>query len=292
MPLARGSAANPTAASLPDIRSLLLQMSYVEIYNEVVQDLLAAQAPMTTSASSGNLVAARALYGGGSSNGTGGGGNSPRRMTGALDNGPLSAPGSPLRSAADGEGSSGGGSISIYENAAGQIVLDGVTEVPLKSSADLAMLLQRGTALRATAAHRYGRGAAVARTANGACSSRRSSACGGHRVVVVHIIIAQVAAGRLRRSAACSPRDGMPQRLPVTVRCCGTVSEHKCRLNQQSSRSHSILSLTLQQRAHGTTARTLPAELRCLYSKLHLVDLAGSERAKETGTTGVTSHTF
>lgn len=153
-------------------------MSYVEIYNEVVQDLLAAQAPMATSASSGNLVAARALYGGGSSNGTGGGGNSPRRITGAMDNGAGTAPGSPLRSGADGEGSTGGGSISIYENAAGQIVLDGVTEVPLKSSADLAMLLQRGTALRATAAHRYARGAAVVRTTEGACFGRRISGSG------------------------------------------------------------------------------------------------------------------
>lgn len=59
-----------------------------------------------------------------------------------------------------------------------------------------------------------------------------------------------------------------------------------CRLNQQSSRSHAILTLTLQQRAHASTARSLPQELRCLASKLHLVDLAGSERAKETGTTG------
>lgn len=59
------------------------------------------------------------------------------------------------------------------------------------------------------------------------------------------------------------------------------------RLNQQSSRSHAILTLTLQQRAHASTAARLPQELRCLASKLHLVDLAGSERAKETGTTGV-----
>ena len=63
------------------------------------------------------------------------------------------------------------------------------------------------------------------------------------------------------------------------------------RLNQQSSRSHAILTLTLQQRAHASTAKSLPAELRCLCSKLHLVDLAGSERAKETGTTGMASAT-
>jgi len=86
--------------------------------------------------------------------------------------------------------------------------------------------------------------------------------------------------------------DKMECCLSQSVAACGAVSGRRCRLNQQSSRSHAILSLTLQQRAHGTTARTLPAELRCLYSKLHLVDLAGSERAKETGTTGVKSHIF
>jgi len=59
------------------------------------------------------------------------------------------------------------------------------------------------------------------------------------------------------------------------------------RLNQNSSRSHAILTLTLEQRAKPAAALSLPSELHFLRSKLHLVDLAGSERAKETGTTGL-----
>eukprot|EP00879_Flechtneria_rotunda_P014938 GHRR01015608.1.p1 GENE.GHRR01015608.1~~GHRR01015608.1.p1 ORF type:complete len:482 (+),score=168.20 GHRR01015608.1:1054-2499(+) len=58
------------------------------------------------------------------------------------------------------------------------------------------------------------------------------------------------------------------------------------RMNQASSRSHAVLSITLEQRARPAAQQQLPAELRYLRSKLHLVDLAGSERAKETGTTG------
>lgn len=60
------------------------------------------------------------------------------------------------------------------------------------------------------------------------------------------------------------------------------VASHK--LNQESSRSHAILIVTLEQRAR--PGARVPAELQFLRSKLHLVDLAGSERAKETGTTG------
>jgi hypothetical protein len=42
----------------------------------------------------------------------------------------------------------------LYENAEGHIQMDGVTEVVLKSAADLGELLQKGSAVRATAAHR------------------------------------------------------------------------------------------------------------------------------------------
>jgi hypothetical protein len=51
-------------------------------------------------------------------------------------------------------GSSGGGSIVLYENAEGQIVMDGVTEVVLKSAADLSALMHKGSAVRATASHK------------------------------------------------------------------------------------------------------------------------------------------
>jgi len=59
------------------------------------------------------------------------------------------------------------------------------------------------------------------------------------------------------------------------------------RLSEASSRSHAVLTLTLEQRARpGGRAAEVPTELRYLRSKLSLVDLAGSERAKQTGTTG------
>jgi hypothetical protein len=144
------------------------QASYVEIYNEVIQDLL-APAPLAPSGSNGNLVAARAVYGGSSSNGngsSGGGGISPRRLTASTSEygfGSLgsSSPRRLSRSVGDGAdvsvsagSGSGGGSIVIYENADGQIVLDGATEVVLQSAADLAALLQKGSAVRATASHK------------------------------------------------------------------------------------------------------------------------------------------
>ena len=48
-------------------------------------------------------------------------------------------------------------------------------------------------------------------------------------------------------------------------------------MNEQSSRSHAIFTLVLEQQpvqgVHGD----------CLTAKFHLVDLAGSERAKKTG---------
>jgi Kinesin motor domain len=57
-------------------------------------------------------------------------------------------------------------------------------------------------------------------------------------------------------------------------------------MNAASSRSHAVLTLTLEQRAAPGAAARLPPQLRLLRSKLHLVDLAGSERAKDTGTSG------
>ena len=59
-----------------------------------------------------------------------------------------------------------------------------------------------------------------------------------------------------------------------------------CRMNSESSRSHAIVSLTLEQRAKLSIAKRIPEDLRFLRSKLHLVDLAGSERAKGTQASG------
>lgn len=57
-------------------------------------------------------------------------------------------------------------------------------------------------------------------------------------------------------------------------------------MNEASSRSHAVLTLTLEQRAKPAALRSVPQELRFLRSKMHMVDLAGSERQKETGATG------
>ncbi len=48
-------------------------------------------------------------------------------------------------------------------------------------------------------------------------------------------------------------------------------------MNEQSSRSHAIFSLVLEQRPPDRS----PGD--CVTAKFHLVDLAGSERAKKTG---------
>jgi hypothetical protein len=60
----------------------------------------------------------------------------------------------------------------------------------------------------------------------------------------------------------------------------------RCRLNQESSRSHAIVMLTMTQRVRPSAAASVPQAEHVLRGKLHLVDLAGSERSKETGTTG------
>lgn len=55
-------------------------------------------------------------------------------------------------------------------------------------------------------------------------------------------------------------------------------------MNEQSSRSHAIFSLALEQHPpEGTPGDVITA-------KFHLVDLAGSERAKKTGLTPIASH--
>eukprot|EP01062_Namystynia_karyoxenos_P078785 TRINITY_DN8171_c0_g2_i5.p1 TRINITY_DN8171_c0_g2~~TRINITY_DN8171_c0_g2_i5.p1 ORF type:complete len:879 (+),score=213.50 TRINITY_DN8171_c0_g2_i5:88-2637(+) len=56
------------------------------------------------------------------------------------------------------------------------------------------------------------------------------------------------------------------------------------KMNDASSRSHSILTVTLTQRIHDPNDPLAPDDF--LLSKLHLVDLAGSERNKKTQATG------
>ncbi|KAI3847851.1 hypothetical protein MKW92_009939 [Papaver armeniacum] len=58
-------------------------------------------------------------------------------------------------------------------------------------------------------------------------------------------------------------------------------------MNNQSSRSHAIFTITLEQmrRPDSSAKEYMNGEFLC--AKLHLVDLAGSERAKRTGSDGV-----
>lgn len=57
-------------------------------------------------------------------------------------------------------------------------------------------------------------------------------------------------------------------------------------MNLESSRSHAVVTLIMEQRAKPAAAKLLPKEFLFLRSKMHLVDLAGSERVKDTGATG------
>ncbi|CAE6252120.1 unnamed protein product [Arabidopsis arenosa] len=60
-------------------------------------------------------------------------------------------------------------------------------------------------------------------------------------------------------------------------------------MNSQSSRSHAIFTITLEQKkiASGSCTTTEDGGEDILCAKLHLVDLAGSERAKRTGADGM-----
>jgi hypothetical protein len=63
-----------------------------------------------------------------------------------------------------------------------------------------------------------------------------------------------------------------------------TVASHK--MNSESSRSHAIITLLMEQRVRPEYAHKVPKEVKFLRSKFNLVDLAGSERAKDTQASG------
>ncbi|XP_039335904.1 kinesin-like protein KIF7 isoform X5 [Saimiri boliviensis] len=57
-------------------------------------------------------------------------------------------------------------------------------------------------------------------------------------------------------------------------------------LNRLSSRSHTVFTVTLEQRGRTPSRLPRPAAGQLLVSKFHFVDLAGSERVLKTGSTG------
>ncbi|XP_036909531.1 kinesin-like protein KIF7 isoform X5 [Sturnira hondurensis] len=57
-------------------------------------------------------------------------------------------------------------------------------------------------------------------------------------------------------------------------------------LNRLSSRSHTVFTVTLEQRGRAPSHLPRPAAGQLLVSKFHFVDLAGSERVLKTGSTG------
>ncbi|XP_033258734.1 kinesin-like protein KIF7 isoform X1 [Orcinus orca] len=57
-------------------------------------------------------------------------------------------------------------------------------------------------------------------------------------------------------------------------------------LNRLSSRSHTVFTVTLEQRGRAPSRLPRPAAGQLLISKFHFVDLAGSERVLKTGSTG------
>uniref|UniRef100_A0A8C5L3W5 Kinesin family member 7 n=1 Tax=Jaculus jaculus TaxID=51337 RepID=A0A8C5L3W5_JACJA len=57
-------------------------------------------------------------------------------------------------------------------------------------------------------------------------------------------------------------------------------------LNRLSSRSHTVFTVTLEQRGRAPSRLPRPSGSQLLVSKFHFVDLAGSERVLKTGSTG------
>ncbi|XP_064336642.1 kinesin-like protein KIF7 [Camelus dromedarius] len=68
----------------------------------------------------------------------------------------------------------------------------------------------------------------------------------------------------------------------------GNAARHtgSTHLNRLSSRSHTVFTVTLEQRGRAPSRLPRPAAGQLLISKFHFVDLAGSERVLKTGSTG------
>lgn len=120
-----------------------VQASFVEIYNETIQDLLVPHA-MQPSSSSTNLPGMRVSSSSTAANNAAP--STPRSVSSEGGGSGFTVFGS--------SGSDGGTGISIRETGKGEIVLEGATEKVIKTMQDIAAVLEQGNALRATAAHK------------------------------------------------------------------------------------------------------------------------------------------
>lgn len=136
-----------------------VQVSFVEIYNESIQDLLNPQ--QQSSNSSSNLLALRLnnlnnignCTTSSSNNNNGNGSSTPRSVSSSDGAGSSVYAGSVASDGGSASGSSGG-AVSIRETSKGEIVLEGVSEVLVSTMDELAVLLEQGNTVRATAAHK------------------------------------------------------------------------------------------------------------------------------------------
>lgn len=109
-------------------------MTYVEIYNEQVQDLLASPFGLSSINNGGGMVS------NGSSASLASAASSPARSSGGGND--------------DNRGGSSGGSVVIREAPSGAIMLDGVVEARVGSKEEVIALLSRGNERRSVAAHK------------------------------------------------------------------------------------------------------------------------------------------
>ena len=143
------------------------QASYVEIYNEVIQDLLApigngTGSPGATSFSMGPQPqrSASTLA------------SSPDRIprpTSACSTPRAAAAGCAVAAWESAEQQASWGGVVVREGPRGEVVLDGAAERRLTSMADVHALLAQGAAARATASHRCVSSAVRLRSLSHAC---------------------------------------------------------------------------------------------------------------------------
>ena len=130
-----------------------VRVTYVEIYNEQIYDLLAAPGGPEGGGAGGGALSS----GGNGGGGGGGGGASLISSSGATTAGGAAGAGG-VSSGGFGFGGGayggGGGGLAIREGARGAVYVEGATEVEAKTEADVLALIARGNERRAVGAHR------------------------------------------------------------------------------------------------------------------------------------------